>query len=324
MNDLQQLLDSISEELVFTIVTLLLLLIVALVLFGIGERLKTKENNIPQPRYRRKPSLYLAPIREPSYTETSINQIPNSSSWKVNILQSCGTSLLSAVFYALTFGILVTIVQQHQYIQNQKAELILQLGSPDNSIAIEAVRQLDRLQWLYDGTLDNSILYGNNLSEAYMDKAVMRNVNLNESCLRHVRLYDADLKNSQLYGADLENALLDGINLENAALRLANLVDASLGRANLKNTNLQEVDLEGADLRSAMLQGADLQGSNLRNANLSSAEFDTTTLLPDSTQENPVYWTSGIDLERYTNAEHPNFWQPEQMRIRTIFEPCKF
>jgi hypothetical protein len=52
-------------------------------------------------------------------------------------------------------------------------------------------------------------------------------------------------------------------------------------------------------------------------------EFDTDTVLPDARiidwddKTTPVYdkyWTTRTDMSRYTDPNHPNFWQPEWIR----------
>ncbi len=151
--------------------------------------------------------------------------------------------------------------------ENERAALILQMGSPDHAFAIEAVRMLAAQNWLKNGTLAN---------------------------------------------AHLVHADLEGVNLQDVALSGARLALANLRHAKLTRADLSHAYLKGANLQSACLRGADLRGANLNDVNLIDAYFDeatrvdTETILPDCT-----YWEEGNDITRYTNPQHPDFWQPK-------------
>ncbi len=174
-----------------------------------------------------------------------------------------GTELASIAITVL----LIDKMHRHRDDENERDALILQMGSPDHSFAIEAVRMLSAQNWLKNGKLAN-----------------------------------AHLTHANLEGVNLQDVPLPG-----ARLGLANLRHAKLTRADLRHTYLK-----GADLQSACLRGADLRGANLNDANLIDAHFDeatqvdTETILPDCT-----YWEEGNDITRYTNPQHPNFWQPK-------------
>ena len=62
--------------------------------------------------------------------------------------------------------------------REEKKRLILQMGSPDNAFAIEAVRQLRERDWLFDGSLKRANLRGADLSEAKLHQADLSEVNL--------------------------------------------------------------------------------------------------------------------------------------------------
>lgn len=81
--------------------------------------------------------------------------------------------------------------------------------------------------------------------------------------------------------------------------------------------------LTGAKLQGANLAGVTLWRANLTNANLQQVKFDEHTVLPDAqwveedTEGNLIYdkcWIQDIDMTRYTNPEHPDFWQPEWVK----------
>jgi len=174
-----------------------------------------------------------------------------------------GTELASISITIL----LIDRLHRHRDDQNERDALILQMGSPDHSFAIEAVRMLNAQNWLRNGSLIN---------------------------------------------AHLIHANLEGANLQDVPLVCSRLALANLRHAKLTHANLSHAYLKGADLQSACLRGADLRGANLNDANLMDAHideatlFDAETILPDCT-----YWEEGNDISRYTNPEHPYFWQPK-------------
>jgi hypothetical protein len=56
--------------------------------------------------------------------------------------------------------------------------------------------------------------------------------------------------------------------------------------------------------------------TNLRGADLTYAQFDENTILPDAefvvdNKSFDKHWTPQTDMTRYTNPDHPDFWQPE-------------
>jgi hypothetical protein len=122
-----------------------------------------------------------------------------------------------------------------------------------------------------------------------------------------------------------EVQLLKGAYLVHAHLYEAFLLEADLQAANLHVANLQKAylrraNLQGANLEGAKLQGANLYKANLRNANLQTALFDETTILPDaqylgrdegSSGIFDKHWTPETDMKRYTDPQHPDFWQLE-------------
>jgi uncharacterized protein YjbI with pentapeptide repeats len=142
-----------------------------------------------------------------------------------------------------------------------------------------------------------------NLEDANLQEAVVNDANLEEALMESVNFQSADLSHSNLSNTDLYDARLQNAKLEGANLRGANLVGAKL-----QNANLCDANLKGALLSHAQLQGADLKG----------AQFDEKTSLPDSEEidfqeERPYsimdkYWTPEVDMSRYTDPNHPNFW----------------
>lgn len=153
----------------------------------------------------------------------------------------------------ISIGITVLILgnaNQYMEIQAEKKRLILQMGSPDNSIAIEAVRQIKNNGWLLDGTLVNAFL-----QEANLKNAFMLGVRLDKACLMFTNFEAADMRYGHFKDADMLTANLKQAYLENSDLERVSMFRADLGGAFLK-----EAHLDGADLFEANLEGADLTG----------------------------------------------------------------
>lgn len=123
-------------------------------------------------------------------------------------------------------------------------------------------------------------------------------------------LLDGSLHNAQLGGANLAEADLSKANLWGAKLWGATLERANLWGANLQDAKLWGANLTGAYLRHVDFTGASMRDVNLRNSDLTHAIFVDCDLrgatLPDGT-----YWSASTDLERFTNPEHPDYWQAE-------------
>jgi hypothetical protein len=185
-------------------------------------------------------------------------------------------------------GITVLIIDNLNEMYRRRAEkdrLILQMGSPDNAFAIEAVRQLAARKWLYDESLYKANLYGANLSKADLSRANLRGAVLNEANLCEATLceailieanpFDANLSKTNLIKANLSKAFLLYANLKGANLSEANLSEASLRWANLDKTSLYKADLSGTDLSEANLGGTDLFDADLSRACLKNAKETT-------------------------------------------------
>ncbi len=140
----------------------------------------------------------------------------------------------------------------------KKADLIAQLGSQVQDVAIAAAEELRRHGWLYDGSLQ-----GADLAEA-----------------------------------NLQEATLMGADLQRANLVMANLQRAMLAHANLQGAYLWEASLQGAYLGMANLQGAHLTGANLQGAYLDQYTIlpDGTRWTPDTDMarftdpDHPDFW----------------------------------
>lgn len=196
--------------------------------------------------------------------------------WWNNFWQGISTELFGAVITTIGFGIILLVFQQYQSIATDKADLILQMGSPNNAFAVEAMRVAGQKGWLFDGTLQGADLIGANLEG--------------------VDLIGAHLEGANLFEINLQGADIAEVKLRGADLRFANLQDTFVVFAMLEATDLRQTNLQGADLSEANLRGANLQSANLDNANLNGAT------LPDDT-----VWSDDTDMERFTDPNHPDF-----------------
>ena len=216
--------------------------------------------------------------------------------------------------YTELLSIIVTVVVVDRLAtrraeQQRKAELIAQMASTNNAVAVGAATLMKHLGWGFDEdrSLDGVSLRGANLqgidlSFANLEGANLRGANLDAALLRRTNLVGVSLRK-----ANLQGAFLRGANLQGADLSFANLVGVDLNFANL----------EGADLSEASLVEVDLSFANLEGVDLSEAKLNEQTVLPDAialdddnfTPES--YWTPKTDMRKYTDPNHPEFWQPQ-------------
>ncbi|MBN8580627.1 MAG: pentapeptide repeat-containing protein [Anaerolineae bacterium] len=160
--------------------------------------------------------------------------------------------------------------------QREKKRTILQMASPSNDFALQAVRVADDERWLIDGSLRASNLSLGNLKGAILWGAK----------LEGARLYLTNLENANLRQCQFQNARLTKANMKNCDLREANLSgaildDVDLTSANLEGANLERANLSGAILAKANLKGVNLENSTLLNTNLNGAIIDSKTKLPN-------------------------------------------
>lgn len=136
-------------------------------------------------------------------------------------------------------GIALTVLVL-DYLAEKRAErtlrwqLVHEMGSHNNFIALRAVYELRQRGWLMDGTLENAPLH----------HADLTNANLANATLCH-----ADLQNAQLVRAELQNADLSETDLHGTNLTEANLQNANLLNSNVTAEQLAQVySLENATL----------------------------------------------------------------------------
>ena len=161
--------------------------------------------------------------------------------------------------------------------------------------------------------ISESNLFNSDLSFASLQNANLENTTLNRSDLRGADLRGTNINNAwfadtNLFEADFStsgenNTVLDGAIFDRALMSCANFSGASMVGTSLLGASLQNTYLQGANLIDADLSGSNMLGANLRNTQLSDATFNEFAILPDGTS-----WTPEIDMERFTNPAHPDFW----------------
>jgi hypothetical protein len=110
--------------------------------------------------------------------------------------------------------------------ENERDALILQMGSPDHSLAIEAVRMLTAQNWLKKGALAHAHLTHANLEGVNLQDVALPNARMALTNLRHAKLTRANLRNVYFKGADMQSVCLRGADLRGANLNDANIIDA--------------------------------------------------------------------------------------------------
>jgi len=128
-----------------------------------------------------------------------------------------GSEQLFLDFYANIAASLVTItiaaltidwLGERRAEKQLKAQLIREMGSSDNGIALRAVAELRAHGWIEDGSLRGAYLFQANLQSAELRLADLQGANLHAADLRKANLYSADLRGADLLDVDLRGAYL--------------------------------------------------------------------------------------------------------------------
>lgn len=183
---------------------------------------------------------------------------------------------------AITILVVDAIVQRRE-MESLKQQLIREMSSLDNAIALRAARELDAHGWLEDGTLRGARLSGANFREAdlqgadlrqlELDRADLQGANLQGANLQEAYVVEAHMQGTRLWGARLRGAYLVGVKLQKARLWAADLKGADLRHANLMEADLLGANLQEADLRWAKLARANLQAADLLKADLKGTDL---------------------------------------------------
>ena len=175
--------------------------------------------------------------------------------------------------------LVIDYLNERLAIKREKEALIIQMGSPDNAFAVEAVRIMRTRGWLADGSLVGRYFFGTNL--------------------KGVLLFDADLR----------RVTLNQANLETAHFERADLRGALLPMTNLKMSVLMDAKLHGAILTGACLKGAYIHG----------AQFDASTTLPNGkkwTPETDVTRFVNPEHHEYWDPEIPSCAKDLEIKVK--------
>jgi uncharacterized protein YjbI with pentapeptide repeats len=186
----------------------------------------------------------------------------------INLSSNLGTELVGIAITVLV----IDFLYQRQSFDQLRRQLIRELRSPDNGIALRALEEIKANGWLKNGTLRRSDLAGANLEGCDLTGADLQGANLSRANLKDATMLSINLKNATLISADLRNAKLGNIKFEESPF--AALVFRELGFANLEGANLTHANLEQADLTFANLRGARLYLTNLVGTRLSQANLE--------------------------------------------------
>ncbi len=216
----------------------------------------------------------------------------------------------------------------------------------ENSNALTAIQGLvlrDRLlrfvsleeSLFYNADLTNADLSGAQLrsaqlSGARLEDAILTNANLQDANLEATQLRGVELKKTNLQDADLVGAQLQGADLKNRPLLAARLSEAILTGADLRETQLQGADLRLAqlqvsDLRGAQLWGTDLRGAQLQDADLRGAKLLGTKFGPAEVQchdDKPPICPPKTNLEfsDLRNIDFGPLTDPEKSKFKNVID----
>lgn len=246
------------------------------------------------------------------------NHVHESYTWTTLVTDLYANGGSEFISIAITALVLET-ANRRRATQERKKQLFRQLKSRSNDFAVDALRQIQDENWWEDALKhhrgEDGVI---DLQDVRWAGGVnLRGVNLEGANLNLANLAGGDLQ-TNIAGADLQR-----VNFKNAYLRGTNLRNAYLNLSVFEGAELVSANLEDTKLNGAILIGAVLLSANLKGAELGAALFYTTTVLPDSgwvvnggNIHFTKYWTPETDMSRYTNPEHPDFWQPESAKNR--------
>jgi hypothetical protein len=132
----------------------------------------------------------------------------NQHGWQIDLTQIVNdfyTNICTELASIAVTILVIDALAQRRAEEQLKAQLVRELRSPDNGIALRALRELEAHNWTGDGSLKKAYLLGANLENAFLrdtdlSKAWMRNVNLQGAYMHNAKLTDATLVGANLRG----------------------------------------------------------------------------------------------------------------------------
>jgi uncharacterized protein YjbI with pentapeptide repeats len=255
----------------------------------------------------------------------------------VSEFYSNGSVALATI--AVTVLLIDSINGRHSK-QQEIRSLVADARSGIDDFKRRGLLELHERHLFYDGSLQAHDLAGIDLSDQYMIDDFLHHLHIHlggsdrKAKLKRADLSVANLARAHFHDANFEGAILWRASMDQAFLRKANLRKANLNRANIQRAQLQGGDLRNANLWYAYLSEADLSDANLEGANLSGAtlgsngilisygedketfrleptKFNENTVLPDGSK-----WSQDVDMDRFTQRSHPDFWRPQTSVFR--------
>lgn len=233
------------------------------------------------------------------------------------------TELMSVIVTILVLDRLNDWRARNREREALQKRLIREAGGQSNEMAKAAIDWMRDEGWLTgeDGLLINRTLAKAKLQGAYLKNANLKGANLDSGNLEGANLVNANLKHVNLVDANLQCSNVWDSNLVKAVLYKANLKHARILNTNLQDADLAYSNLEDCYMVLANLKGANLYAANLRSADIADAQFSEQTVLPDAKNigsiihpEYDKYWTPETDMSRYTDPNHPDFWEPDWVK----------
>lgn len=162
-----------------------------------------------------------------------------------------------------------------------KAQLIREMGSQDNGVALRAVEELRAHGWLMDGSLRGTTLHKANLQGSGLRFADLQGVRFFEVNLEGADLLGANLQETSLCVVNFQRAKLVSTNLRSSLIFVCDMRGAMVLQTNLQDAHVQLTDFSGAFLLDSNLQGIQLQDSNLRGVQLGNIDLQNISGLTD-------------------------------------------
>lgn len=153
--------------------------------------------------------------------------------------------------------------------------------------------------------LENEILRGAILDDAYFDFANMERVNLDFASMKRCKMRRTNLRRSFFECTGLKNADLEGADLRGADFWHTNLDKANLKKTDMRKARLRQVHLRNAKLTAANLKDAKLIDVDLSNAHLEKVIFTKAELINVNLQDAKM---------QYVNLQNTILWQTDMRR----------
>ena len=164
---------------------------------------------------------------------------------------------------SITVFIIDTLSRQRSDKELKKV-LISQLGSKNNAVTSEALKELDARGWLSDGTLKG----------AYISSANLEGNSFTGADLRNAHLSFSNLKKTTWFEADLQGAFLDHADLRGASLSV-HAIGPHYAEGNLKNVYLSNSNLQEARVRhEQLIQTRSLRGTIMPDGKLYDGRYN--------------------------------------------------